>query len=298
MPRSALGGDGLTREEGGSNGRHRRVSFDDEKASLLQLGAGSNSNTSKGAEARDFDNDTGMMNGGTFAPVDSVPLMPLTEQQQHNHHTARKPSISIVDGYNSPVRRGGPRNKMELDEEAAGGMLVSGLGGSGSGSCGIFHHHHGENGGHGHHHDHCVIARREVEQAEDLSNKVRFAVHASICANVFLSIVSAYAAIRSGSLAVLASLVDTLLDLISQVVLSVAEQCMRKPSDEHYPAGRSRIEPVGVIIVSVIMGVAALELLRASVGTMVMALAYGKLPHLGEEEDGGKGGKGGKEGRG
>jgi len=286
MPRSALGGDWATREEGGSNGRHRRVSFDDEKASLLQLGAGSNSNTSKGAgaEARDVDNDTGMTDGGTFAPVDSMPLMPLTaeEQQQHNHHTARKPSISIVDGYNSPVRRGGPRNNMELDEEAAAGILVSGLGGSGSGSCGIFHHHHGENGGHGHHHDHCVIARREVEQAEHLSNKVRFAVHASICANVFLSIVSAYAAIRSGSLAVLASLVDTLLDLISQVVLSVAEQCMRKPSDEHYPAGRSRIEPVGVIIVSVIMGVAALELLRASVGTMVMALAYGKLPHLGE----------------
>lgn len=279
MPRSALGGDGATREEGGSNGngRHRRVSFDDEKASLLLLPAGSNSNSSKGtgAEARDVDNSTGMTNGGTFAPVASVPL--TAEEQQHHHHTARKPSISIVDGYNSPVRRGGPRNNLELDEEAA---LVSGLGGSGS--CGIFHHHHWENGGHGHHHDHCVIARREVEQAEHLSNKVRFAVHASICANVFLSVASAYAAIRSGSLAVLASLVDTLLDLISQVVLSVAEQCMRKPSDEHYPAGRSRIEPVGVIIVSVIMGVAALELLRASVGTMVLALAYGKLPHLGE----------------
>ena len=284
MPRSALGGDGATREEGVSNGngRHRRVSFDDEKASLLQLGAaGSNSSSSSssskgvGAEARDVDNSTVMTNGGTFAPVASVPL--TAEEQQHHHH--RKPSISIVDGYNSPVRRGGPRNNLELDEEAA---LASELGGSGSGSGGIFHHHHGENGGNGHHHDHCVIARREVEQAEHLSNKVRFAVHASICANVLLSVASAYAAIRSGSLAVLASLVDTLLDLISQVVLSVAEQCMRKPSDEHYPAGRSRIEPVGVIIVSVIMGVAALELLRASVGTMVMALGYGKLPHLGE----------------
>lgn len=84
----------------------------------------------------------------------------------------------------------------------------------------------------------------------------------------------------------LASLVDTLLDLISQVVLSVAEHGMRKPSDEHYPAGRSRIEPVGVIIVSVIMGVAALELLRASVGTLVLAVAYGKLPHLGRLPEG------------
>ena len=38
---------------------------------------------------------------------------------------------------------------------------------------------------------------------------------------------------------------------------------------------------VGVIIVSVIMGVAALELLRASIGTLVMALGYGKIPNLG-----------------
>jgi divalent metal cation (Fe/Co/Zn/Cd) transporter len=54
-----------------------------------------------------------------------------------------------------------------------------------------------------------------------------------------------YAAIRSGSLAVLASLVDTILDLVSQVVLFVAERCMQKPNDHHYPAGRSRIEPLG-----------------------------------------------------
>lgn len=282
MPRSTLGWGGATGEEGESNGngRHRHVSFDDEKASLLHLGAGSNINSKKGvgAEARDVDDSTRMTYGGTFAPVGSAPL--TAEEQQHHHHHTRKPSISIVDGYNSPVRRGGPRNTMEVEEETTAMISVSGLSGSGSVSCGIFHHH--ENGAHGHNHDHCVIARREVEQVERLSSKVRFAVHASICANVFLSAVSAYAAIRSGSLAVLASLVDTLLDLISQVVLSVAEHRMRKPSDEHYPAGRSRIEPVGVIIVSVIMGVAALELLRASIGTMVMALAYGKLPHLGK----------------
>ena len=34
-----------------------------------------------------------------------------------------------------------------------------------------------------------------------------------------------------------------------QVVLSVTENLRSKPSDEHFPAGRTRIEPVGVIIV-------------------------------------------------
>lgn len=65
-----------------------------------------------------------------------------------------------------------------------------------------------------------------------------------------------------------------------QVVLFVAEHCMRQPSDERYPAGRSRIEPVGVIIVAVMMGIAAVEVLRASIEKLVEALAYHKLPNL------------------
>jgi divalent metal cation (Fe/Co/Zn/Cd) transporter len=55
---------------------------------------------------------------------------------------------------------------------------------------------------------------------------------------------------------------------------------MRKPSDKHYPAGRSRIEPVGVIVVAVMMGIAAVEVLRASIEKLVEALAYHHLPNL------------------
>jgi len=271
MPRNSAGVDGAAREEDGSNAAG--------KYSIMPS-AGGSSNKS-GAEARDVDNSLGP-NGESFAHVGAVALT-VDKQQEQYHHTARKPFISIVDGYNSQVRRGdGTRSHMEVGEEAPARLLVSQHDESRAESCGIFHHHHGSTEDGSHHHDHCVIARRETEQGEHLSNRVRFAVHASIFANVLLSIAFAYSAYRSGSLAVLASLVDTLLDLVSQVVLSVAEKCMRKPSDEHYPAGRSRIEPVGVIIVSVIMGVAALELLRASMGTIVMALGYGKLPVLGK----------------
>lgn len=302
MPETGLGSEGLVIQEcmtisridgpGYANGAGKglRLSLDDEKTSLLR-GGEAGGPSAKHAEARDSD-DNGGTNGGAFIQVTSTPLM-AEGQSSHGHqagqHAARKPSISIVDGYNSPVRRGGYRSYMEVDEEAAAGSL-SRNGWTSGNNGGIIHRYgSGDAGSHVPPHacqDHCVIARRETEQAERLSNKVRFAVHASICANVLLSMASAYAAFRSGSLAVLASLVDTLLDLISQVVLSVAEHGMRKPSDEHYPAGRSRIEPVGVIIVSVIMGVAALELLRASVGTLVLAIAYGKLPHLGRLPEG------------
>lgn len=82
-------------------------------------------------------------NGGTFPPP--APAEP------YPHH--RKPSISIIDGYNSPVRRGGQRSTMEMDEEVGG---------------------HGLGLGHGHDgHDHCVIALVENEQTEHLSTRVR-----------------------------------------------------------------------------------------------------------------------------
>lgn len=266
MPRNGVAVDGPVRKEGGNDAGGRYLPFG---------GSSSSSSQSTIAEARDGDISTVERNGEIFAHVDSVASM-VAEQQGQHHHTAHKPLISIVDGYDSHRRGDGSRSHIEIFEEA------NGLDGSRNEGCGIFECHHGSTENGGHHNDHCVIARRETEQAEHPSNKVRFAVHASIFANVLLSIAFGYSAYRSGSLAVLASLVDTLLDLVSQVVLSVAEKCMRKPSDEHYPAGRSRIEPVGVIIVSVIMGVAALELLRASLGTMVMALGYGKLPVLGK----------------
>lgn len=46
---------------------------------------------------------------------------------------------------------------------------------------------------------------------------MRFALRASIFANVLLSVAGAYAAVSSRSLAVFAALLDTLLDLVSQV---------------------------------------------------------------------------------
>lgn len=145
----------------------------------------------------------------------------------------------------------------------------------------------GERTADGQHHDHCVIAMREsmkssIEKEEDeaFADRVRCAVHLSITANIVLCAVTTYAVVSSGSLAVLASLADTLIDLVSQGVLAVSEWVMRKPSDQHYPAGRSRIEPLGVIIVSILMGIAALELFRASITSLVMALAYHQLPSL------------------
>lgn len=98
--------------------------------------------------------------------------------------------------------------------------------------------------------------------------RVEFAINASIVANVALTIVKIYAAITSNSLAVLSSLVDSILDLTSQILFWYSDKRMHTPSVK-YPAGRRRLEPIAVIISATLMGMAAIEVIQQSVEALV-----------------------------
>jgi len=87
-------------------------------------------------------------------------------------------------------------------------------------------------------------------------------------ANLLLVILKVYALIRTGSMAVLSSLTDSALDLASQLILFCVEQNANKPS-ENYIAGRTRLEPVGIIATAVLMAMAAVEVLREAVISLV-----------------------------
>jgi divalent metal cation (Fe/Co/Zn/Cd) transporter len=64
-----------------------------------------------------------------------------------------------------------------------------------------------------------------------------------------------YAAFASGSLAVLSSLVDSILDLTSQWLFWYSDKHMHTPN-VNYPAGRRRLEPIAVVISATLMGMA------------------------------------------
>lgn len=101
---------------------------------------------------------------------------------------------------------------------------------------------------------------------QDSERRGSAAIRASIAANVVLFSLKAYAAYATSSMSILAAAVDSLLDLVSQLVLAATEQLARSAGDKNaYPAGRTRMEPVGVLVCSVLMGSAALEVLRESV---------------------------------
>lgn len=95
------------------------------------------------------------------------------------------------------------------------------------------------------------------------------AIQGSLVANVAILLVKAAAYYKTLSLSVLAALVDSLLDVVSQVVLYFAE---RHAKDNHssalYPAGASRMEPIGVLTCAALMGIASFEVLQESINSI------------------------------
>lgn len=79
---------------------------------------------------------------------------------------------------------------------------------------------------------------------KQLAKSERLAVTISNVANVVLFLAKIYASIESRSLAVIASTLDSLLDLLSGFILWFTSHAMRKPNHFTYPIGKKRMQPV------------------------------------------------------
>ncbi|XP_060073739.1 uncharacterized protein LOC132553505 [Ylistrum balloti] len=111
-----------------------------------------------------------------------------------------------------------------------------------------------------------------AKDAADLLKKATFYSQLTFFANLLLLIAKSIAAGISGSMAIITSLVDSVVDLASGIVLWITARAIRKGNPYSYPQGRNRLEPLAIIILSVIMGVASLQLIKESV-TKIIGLA-------------------------
>mmetsp|Transcript_14025 Transcript_14025/g.27573 ORF Transcript_14025/g.27573 Transcript_14025/m.27573 type:complete len:238 (-) Transcript_14025:829-1542(-) len=113
------------------------------------------------------------------------------------------------------------------------------------------------------------------DEASKRELRIKILIQASLYANCILFAVKLYASIMSRSLAVMGSTLDSFLDLLTQVVIYGVERCSRHRDRTQYPAGLSRLEPIGVILCASFMGMASLELIFHSV--MQLLSGYHKL---------------------
>ncbi|CAH8552335.1 unnamed protein product [Heterobilharzia americana] len=88
-------------------------------------------------------------------------------------------------------------------------------------------------------------------------------------ANVLLLLGKAMASALSGSLAIISSLLDSCVDLASGGIMWYASHQMRKKKPYKYPQGRTRLEPIAVIVLAVFMASISLQLIAESIQAIV-----------------------------
>ncbi|VDD94772.1 unnamed protein product [Enterobius vermicularis] len=91
----------------------------------------------------------------------------------------------------------------------------------------------------------------------------------TLIVNISLVVAKAAASYLSSSLSIISSLVDSAVDIASGLVIWLTARAIKKHDPYMYPRGRTRLEPIALIIVSVIMGVASIQMTAQSLESIV-----------------------------
>ncbi|KAL8874084.1 MAG: hypothetical protein Q9174_000520 [Haloplaca sp. 1 TL-2023] len=93
----------------------------------------------------------------------------------------------------------------------------------------------------------------DEEEAESGSSVVTIAIYINLAANAVLLAGKIAVIVLTSSLSVLASLVDAALDFLSTAIVWTTTKLISRQDRYAYPVGRRRLEPIGVLVFSVIM---------------------------------------------
>lgn len=91
------------------------------------------------------------------------------------------------------------------------------------------------------------------EETGSQSRVVSIAIYMNLAANTLLLAMKIVVVALSSSVSLLASLVDAALDFLSTAIIWVTTRLIADNDQYSYPIGRRRLEPVGILVFSVIM---------------------------------------------
>ena len=103
---------------------------------------------------------------------------------------------------------------------------------------------------------------RRLQETHEATRVVVLAIYINFAANVLLLLAKIIVTLTSSSLSVLASLVDSTLDLMSTAIIFIVSKIIQiKDWRSHYdfPVGKARLEPIGVLVFSVLMIVSFIQ---------------------------------------
>ena len=104
---------------------------------------------------------------------------------------------------------------------------------------------------------------------DDESSFASIAARLSLLLNIILFGLKIFAVVRSGSLTVIASLLDSALDLFSGSIMVLVEYMIAHSNAADYPTGKHHFESIGTLIFSCCMFVASSKLVEDSVTSII-----------------------------
>ena len=120
------------------------------------------------------------------------------------------------------------------------------------------------------------VKERRIRDAK----KAKWAIYINIFANILLLAGKLVAALYSGSLSLIASTLDSALDLLCTLIIYTTNRLVQwrlKALQRKFPVGRKRLEPLGIVVFSIIMVISFAQILQESVQKL--------MPLKGETEE-------------
>lgn len=102
-------------------------------------------------------------------------------------------------------------------------------------------------------------SRRYELKEEAEQRAIQNAINVNFAANVVLLAAKIAVTLSTNSLSIVASLLDSTLDFLSGVIVLISNKLAQIRDRSKYPVGRSRLEPLGVLVFSVVMIVSFLQ---------------------------------------
>ena len=106
------------------------------------------------------------------------------------------------------------------------------------------------------------------DQRAKADRNARWAVNINVLANIVLLVAKGVAALKSSSLSLIASLLDSALDLLCTLIVWTTNRLVSwrlSSLARRFPVGRRRLEPIGILVFSIIMVISFLQILQESV---------------------------------
>ncbi|GAB7365030.1 hypothetical protein MBLNU230_g5811t1 [Neophaeotheca triangularis] len=119
---------------------------------------------------------------------------------------------------------------------------------------------------------HEFLPKEEKEKRRKAERNAKWAININVIANILLLLAKVIAALSSGSLSLVASLVDSALDLLCTMIIWTTNKIVSwrlSSLQKKFPVGRKRLEPLGILVFSIIMVISFLQILQESVQKII-----------------------------